>query len=589
MTNLWKFIKCYPTRYSKWYLAGILFLLITNLVTALIPRKIEKAIDVVHTGVYDSSILKELLWLIFLLALFLIFVRTASRILIFFPGRFIEFDLRRDLYAHLLRLDDSFYNKNQIGDLMSRVINDIQSLRLLVGFGLLNVMNSLGLFCFVWYQMYQISWYLFLITWLPIPLFFFLSKSLIKVFQEQIIKSQSLMGKLTSLIVEVVGAIPLIRSFSVESNFKNLLSKENDDVFSNQIALAKSRARIFPLLAMMGSFGTSLVFIFGGSMVLNDELSLGKLVAFSNYMILLAWPISSLGWLINVFQRGISAWDRINSIFKSMPKLISPKNKMKSSVKELNKKIDSIELKGISLWEPKRTKKILNNISFKISRGQFVGFFGQTGSGKTILARVLARLSEFDEGDFIINATSARLIDLDFFHRSISFVPQNSFLFSASISQNVAYSSSDNEIDTERVKWACNVACFEKDVHAFEDGYETIIGQKGVVLSGGQKNRLAYARALYKFHDILILDDVLSAVDFETESKMIKNLIHKVQAPIKIVISHRVSILRHCDLIFCLEGGQLVDSGTHLELCSRKGSYMDTWDFQKGENDKAND
>jgi len=572
------FFKTYPARYWKWYLAGIIALLITNYVTVLIPREFEQAIDLLQTGAATSEGLLKILWTVIGLSLILLGFRTVSRILIFFPGRFVEFDIRNELYQHLINLDHNFYHKHKTGDLMSRLINDIQHLRLMVGFAALAFGNTAIVFGFALHQMFNINSTLAIYTLLPVPIVIGLILFVVRFYHKAVQANQAKLGTLTDNVVEIYSGINVIKSFGAERSFAEDFDKENQTYCSTSLKVALLRSIMFPMLAVIGSVGHFVLFYFGGPMIIANELSLGEFTAFSAYITLLAWPTAALAYMISVYQRGKVALERIQAIFSETP-IIADGPQVKKDLKL--KTSPSVQVKNLTIQFPKEDSPILKNINFEISPGSSLGIFGATGSGKSVLARALTRNIEASTGEILVNGHDIKDWPINSLRSGLSYVPQTSFLFSDSIKNNIAYSNTSSaEPDQALVENAANDAAIHGDILLFPKTYETLIGEKGVVLSGGQKNRLALARAFFKDHHMLVLDDVLSSVDHDTEKKLIDQLTKAKSNKTLVIISHRISALTNCDNIIVLEHGQITTSGSHKELKDKPGIYSDTWQYQ---------
>ena len=573
-----EFFKTYPARYWKWYLSGVLALLLTNYVTVLIPRELEKAIDLINTNLATRDNLLEIVWYVVILSIALLAVRTISRILVFFPGRFVEFDIRNDLFKKLMLLGHEFYSKEKTGDLMSRLINDIQHLRLMVGFAALAFGNTAIMFAFALYQMFQISPLLACYTIAPVPIIILFILLIVRYYQKAILVNQEKLGSLTDNVVEAYSGVNIVKSFGVETNFIDVFELENQDYQNSSLLVAFYRSVMFPMLAVIGSIGHFVLFFAGGPMIIRGELSLGEFTAFSAYISLLAWPTASLAYMISVYQRGKVALARISAILKVKPSIKDTDN-VKSEL-DINAPPEII-VKNLNVRFSDSKKDALENISVDIPAGSTLGIFGPTGSGKSVLARALARTIPLKKENIYINGEDILDWPLSRLRAGLSYVPQTSFLFSETIENNIAYASNSKATaDRSLVEKAAKKASVHEDILLFPKAYKTLIGEKGIVLSGGQKNRLTLARAFFKPHKLLILDDVLSSVDHDTEQKLISELTNTEDPKTLIIISHRISALTKCDNIIVLENGHLTASGTHEELIQQPGIYADTWSYQ---------
>lgn len=568
------FIKQYTYKHWKWYLAGFVFLLITNFLSTIIPLYIKDAIDFI-TLQYSPYLLPQLkasVWSILFwiigYAFLLVFVRTFSRILIFLPGRNVEYQLRGDLFKHLLSLDAPFYRSQKIGDLMSRLLNDIQNLRMMAALGFMHIINTIMIYLFVLFQMCRINVFLTFLVLIPVPVALFLVRLFVKRLYLTLNEGQKTLSVLTNFFVESLANVRIIKNYVAEDAFKKRLQEINDRYFDISIEQSKVRSTMFPFMGIIGSFGQFFLFVFGCRMIIQDQLSIGEFVAFSNYIMMLAWPTISLAWIINITQRGKVSWKRLSAILNTKPQrmIASPQK-----VELFNK----IEVRHLS-YQYGEGKLALDDISFTLKAGQRLGIFGPSGSGKTTLVQCLAQTLDFKPSTIYINTIDSHQLGLTDIRGFISYVPQTAFLFSISIKDNIQFCN-DSRYTNEQVSKLAEVY---GDIQLFPNTFNTIIGERGVVLSGGQKGRLSLARALNKPHQLLILDDVLSAVDHETEVKLTR-MIQRIKENTVVMVSHRVSALKHCDHILVLDNGRIVDQGSHDELTSRDGIYEHTWNYQQ--------
>jgi len=574
-----EFLKKYPSRYWRYYLGGLVALIVTNYVAALIPRKIEGAIDLLDkaTVAEPSERILNYVWIVAGLSLVLFIVRSISRILIFYPGRFVEFDLRNDLYRKLISLDQDFYQKHKTGDLMSRLINDITNLRLMVGFAALSFGNTAVMFVFVLYQMFNINTRLTLLSLSPVPIIIGFIFWVVRYYHKAVLENQEQLGELTDQAVETFGGINLIKSFGADQGFFELFQKENLKFRRSTLRVAVLRSIMFPMLTVIGSIGHFVLFFAGGPMIVRGELTLGEFTAFSAYIVLLAWPTASMAYMISVYQRGKVALKRINDIFSEEP-VLNDSDSVDHSL-ELNSP-PSVKISELTIKLDSGPDAVpqLNNISLELEAGDSLGIFGPTGSGKSVLARVLARSIPVPSDRISIAGEDINSWPLAELRAGISYVPQNSFLFSDTVSSNISYA--EPSLEGDRVLQMARRAAVDGDIEKFPEQYETLIGERGVVLSGGQKNRLALARAFFKEHQLIILDDVLSSVDHETENTLIKQLSDPNDPKTLVIIAHRVSALLKCDKIIVIEKGSITAEGTHEELIRQPGIYQDTWNYQ---------
>ncbi|MBI60531.1 hypothetical protein CL657_04875 [bacterium] len=565
------FIRQYVLKYWLYYSAGFFALIATNYIATIIPLYIQNAVDLLANK-ESFNLIKPFLIKIIIFASVLAVVRTLSRVLIFFPGRFVEYDLRDRLFSHLLGLSDTFYSKQKIGDLISRMINDVQSLRATAALGFLHIMNTIMIYSFVIYQMLQIHKELTFWVVLPIPIAMAFVGFFVKYMYLYTYQCQQALGDITNFFVEMFTNIKIIKTSVAEAAVVTLFHQKNNDYVKKNIQLARIRAAMFPFIGIIGSIGSFVLLLLGGRLIIRAELTIGEFVAMGTYIGLLAWPTASLAWIINIIQRGKAAWSRLSDIldevsdFKGELSIGSAEN------------IFPIMCKNLSFSYTSTTPNVLNGVNITINKGQTIGFFGSSGSGKSTLVTILSGLKKVaDKQLFVGGRCINSLLHFDYQHY-VSAVSQNPFLFSASIYDNISFFNTNND----SLDLYAKRACVSDDIQRFPDGYQTLIGEKGVVLSGGQRSRVALARAFYKSSSLLLLDDVVSAVDHDTEQRMIANIMDdKLADQALIMVSHRVSALAGCDCIYVFQDGAIIDSGTHDELIKKDGLYASTWRYQK--------
>ena len=572
---MWSFIKQYPSTYWRWYLIGFIALILTTFITTLIPIEIMHIVDAINQE-KSWGILKPIIIKLILLASGLAVVRTLSRILIFTPGRYVEYDLRKEIHAHLLTLPPSFFRVHTIGDTMSRMINDIQSLRLMSAFGFLHIINTTMIYSLVVVQMLAIHPMLTLWVLMPIPFALLVIRFFVKRLYKYIKASQEQLGSITDFFVESVANMGLIKTYTAEARIIHEMQKDNVRYRDTQIGLASIRSTMFPFIATIGSIGQIILLYQGGHYVINGQISIGELVAFSTYLVLLAWPTAALSWIINIIQRGIASLNRVQDILAT-----APHPQLNAATKSTLTAPPMITVKQLCFTYEQSPEPVLSDISFTIKPGQRLGIFGATGSGKTTLANLVSLIEPTQTNTIFyddVDVTSTSVTDL---RAGISVVPQKRFLFSSSILNNVAFSMPS--LPTEAAADAAKRACVLDDIGAFPNQWDTLVGEKGIMLSGGQQHRLAMARAYAAEHQVLILDDVLSSVDHDTEKQMIDALYNDTNHPTTIIIAHRISAISACDHIIVLDSGTIIDEGTHDELILKDGPYKATWHYQQME------
>ena len=560
--------------YWRWYLIGCIALVSTTFITTLIPIEIMHIIDAINQQQAWSR-LQPLIIKLISLAIGLAIVRTLSRILIFIPGRYVEYDLRKKNHAHLLTLPPSFFRTHTIGDTMSRLINDIQALRLMSAC-LLHIVNTTMIYALVIVQMLAIHPTLTLWVLLPVPFALLVIRFFVKKLYFYIKTSQEQLGAITDFFVESVANIGLIKTYTAESRIIDEMQKDNTRYRDTQIGLARIRSTMFPFIATIGAIGQIILLYKGGQLIISGDISIGELVAFSTFLMLLAWPTAALSWIISIIQRGIAALDRIQDIL-STPS--HPQFHLRKA--HTIQTPPTIKVHDLTFRYDTEVSPSLHNVSFAIDSGKRLGIFGPTGSGKTTLANIIGLIEPTQAGTIFFDGIDISTCNVSALRSAISVVPQRRFLFSTSIFNNIVFS--DPALSEDMAHTASKRACVLDDILAFPDQWNTLVGEKGIILSGGQQHRLAMARAYASAHQILILDDVLSSVDHDTEQHMISALYNDLNHPTTIIIAHRISALSACDHIIVLDQGRIIDEGTHKELISKDGPYKATWQYQQME------
>lgn len=492
-------------------------------------------------------------------------VRIFSRTTLLHAARRIEYQIRNDLYAKLLTLDQTFFSGERTGDLISRFSNDLTNVRMLAGFGVLNIINSVVIYIAALSLMTSLSPSLAFYALLPFPAMVFVVKRMSASMFRRSKRSQEELAFLTSTVEENVSAAPLIKAYCRESAALESFREASERYMASNMRVAQLRGFMIPVMASTGAIGTLIVLLVGGERVVSGAITLGDFVAFNGYLAMLIWPTIMLGWILNLAQRGAASMERLNWVLDARPSVAEPVDPA-----EIEKINGEIELTGLTFGYGGQT--VLNGISLKLKKGVRLGVVGPIGSGKSTLVRLLARLYQVENGMIFIDGVDINRIPLAMLRDAIGFVPQDGFLFSRTIAENIAYGS-DGATDRE-IEAAARMAGLQGEIGRFPDGYGTVVGERGITLSGGQKQRAAIARALLKDPAILILDDPLSAVDAKTEEEILSNLSSYYGNRTVIIISHRISALRDCDLIIALEEGRIVEQGSHDQLLEMNGRYM---------------
>ncbi|MBZ4218915.1 MAG: ABC transporter ATP-binding protein/permease [Chlorobium sp.] len=567
-------LKPYLLRYKKNLWSGFLFIVLTNLFAVIAPNYIGRAIDTMNRHFE----LVDVLWdagLYFLFALlsgvFLFLVRQN----IIVASRLIEFDLKNDYYQHLQKLPRRFYNTTNTGDLISRGTNDLNAIREFLGPGIMYSLNTFFRLLFALIAMLAISPKLTLFALLPAPI---LSYSVYKIGSSMQKRSKSIQesyAAITNLVQENLSGIRVVKSYTRESFEINRFEILNKEYYHKNLSLGKLQALFFAFLTSMTAFSLLPVIWVGGINVINKSMTVGGIAQFIVYVSMLSWPIISIGWVTSIIQRAASAQVRLNEIFSAKPDI----NENENEIPARESFSGSLSFRNIRFNYPGQEKNpILKNVTLNIAAGSKVAIVGATGSGKTTLVNLIPRLYEAVEGSILLDGRDIRSFPLKTLRELIGFVPQVNFLFSDTIDHNINWGSRDEEADA--VIEASRIAMLYDDVEDFPDGFETMLGEKGINLSGGQKQRACIARAIAWKPRILVLDDALSAVDTDTEARIFEALLQKLPDTTILLISHRISTVKNCDCIVVLKEGAIVERGTHEELLAEQHLYAELYNQQ---------
>lgn len=553
----------YLKRYRRYLFWGGLAVVGSNALMLLNPYLMKIAFDKIENQAPSSEILNIALMIVVLALVSGVF-RFSMRRTIIWMSRKIEFDMRNDLFAHLLKLNPSFYYNTRTGDIMARATNDIEAVRMMIGPGIMQISNTLVTALIAVSFMFYLSPVLTLYSLLPLPVLSFVANKLGGVVHRQYLKIQDYFAVLTSKAQENLSGVRVIRAYNQEEAEIADFSAHNRKYIALNLDMIKIFSMFYPLLFTLAGSVNIIVLYFGGRSVIDEQLSLGTLVAFFTYLSMLIWPMIALGWVISLYQRGTASLARINKILNTAPAVVSsPESDAGSKLK------GSIEFKNLRFSY--NGELTLKNINLKVEPGMTVGIVGPTASGKTTLVSLLGRLFPVERGQLFIDNIDINDWNLEALRSQIGFVPQEPFLFSDTIARNILFGSSDGS--PEVVRNAARAAVIEKDIESFPGKFETMLGERGITLSGGQKQRVALARALVIDPKIIILDDATSAVDTETEHQINLRLQGEISKRTALIISHRISAVKDADLIVYLENGAIVERGTHEELLAQDDHY----------------
>lgn len=573
--NSYKTLKPFILEHKWKYLLGIIWLLIVDSVQLIVPQILRKTTNMLQSGTLSIENLLLYSILIILTGFIIAIGRYLWRIYIQGTSRKLEYHLRNQLFAHLQTLSINYFNTHKTGDLMAHLTNDINAVRMALGQGIVMIIDSIFITVLTFVAMIKTTNIkLTLIGLLTLPFIALIVSKFGKVVNRRFRIVQESFSNLTNTVQENFMGIRVVKSFVQEEEEINNFLNVNQDNLKKNLSLVKVSGSFFPLIQFMASISFLLVLWYGGTQVIRDEIMLGDFVAFNTYLGLLVWPMMALGWVVNLMQRGAASMDRINAILAEKPEIIDSSDAVK--LEHFNR---NITFENVSFKYPNSTKYALKNIDFYIPNGNTLAIVGKTGSGKSTIINLLLRIYDIDEGKILIDGIDIKKLKLKELRNNIAYVPQDNFLFSTTIKDNIGFAF-DDEISLENVIEAAKIANVYEDIMEFPEGFDTVLGERGVTLSGGQKQRVSIARAIIKSSPILVLDDSLSSVDTETEEKILNNLKNLTTTKTTILISHRISTVKNADQIIVLDEGKIVEKGNHNSLLKLNGIYNDLYEKQ---------
>lgn len=573
--NSFSFIFQYVKKHKFQYIAGIITLFVVDFANLFIPKLTGVITDGLTAHTIDwNGILKNLLY-IFLLGLTLAIGRFLWRYFLFGASRSIEKELRNDMFRHLEKMSVEYYNEHKTGDLMTRFTSDLNAVRMSIGPAVICVFDASVMTAMVICQMmYYVSVKLTLIAIIPMFLILFGELYYGKIIHARFKERQEAVSDLTDFVQESFSGVRVIKAFVREHAELYAFTKANRITMEKNLSIAKLQSVVMPLLDVIIGLSSLAALIYGGYLALVGDITLGRFVAFNQYINMLVWPMLACGDAVNMFSQGFASIRRIQDIFKEKPEIFDDEK-----VEKMEKIKGDITFSHLTFIHHGHSEPTLKDINLQIPAGTTLAIIGRTGNGKSTLVNLLLHLYNTKPGMLLIDGRDINTIPLKTLRENIAYVPQDNFLFSDTLKSNIAFGVEDENM--EEITRATEAACIHENIVAFPDGYETIVGERGVTLSGGQKQRSSIARALMKDAPILILDDALSAVDTDTEEHILHNLKTNRTGKTTILIAHRISTIQNADIIMVLEDGEAKEIGNHETLMQQNGIYRDMFEKQQ--------
>ena len=578
-----RYLNQYLYRY-KWRLfLGTLFVIAQNFFRILVPPQFRKALDLAAVclkeyrtidDVEEKAVLLKyiginladyaLLVLLFaaLMGLFMYWMRKT----IIVVSRLIEYDLRKAIFTHYEQLDNAFYNRTATGDLMSRITEDVSKVRMYLGPGMLYCINLVTLFFLAITNMYSVNPTLTLYALIPLPILSLSIYYVSSVINKRSTVIQTQLARLNTIAQEVYSGIRVVKSYGKEDRFRKFFSKETDQYLDDSMALARVNAFFHPLMLLLVSVSVLLVVVVGGQEVAKGNITHGNIAEFIIYVNMLTWPFTAVGWIVSIVQQAEASQKRIMEFLNTQAEIVSPNSNEVDIQGE-------VRFDNVHFTYTDSDNKALSGISFTVHRGENLGIIGRTASGKSTIASLLLRMMDPQEGTIYIDDRDIKELNLSILRQKIGYVPQDAFLFSDTIANNVAFGM--DEMNMDQIEFITKKAAVYDDIRNLPEQFETMVGERGVTLSGGQKQRIALARALIKEPDIIVLDDCLSAVDTTTEQTILGYLKEALSEKTSIIITHRIYKHLEFDKVIVLDEGKIVEQGSPKELLEQKGYYYD--------------
>ncbi|HPG92005.1 MAG TPA: ABC transporter ATP-binding protein [Clostridia bacterium] len=569
------YMRSFLRKYWLSYLLGIFFLIAIDFAQTRIPVYIGSVIDSLDAASLSTAELTHDVVAIALIAVGIVLGRIIWRYFIFGTARKIERDIRNDLFSHLEGLSLNYYQQHKTGEIMAYITNDLEAVRQAMGQGIMMVCDVICLLIFILSSMLSlVSVSLTIYSVLPLAVIAVVTGLLGPRLFKKFFARQKAFAEISDFVQEDISGIKVIKAFVQQEKEIDSFDKINQNYFSKNMSLTKTRAMMDPIMTLIAGLAFVVAVIYGGYLALNTQISVGDFTVFIQYLGMLVWPMIAVGMSINMITMGSASLKRIEDVLEAKFDITD-----EPTASEVENFCGSIKVDNLTFSYPEKDMPALKNISFEIQEGQTLGIVGKTGSGKTTLTNLLVRIYDCEKGSIFVSGKDIREMPLKQLRSNIGYVTQDNFLFSDTIKNNIDFVNENASMD--KITEAAEFSCVNDNIVEFPDGYETIIGEKGVTLSGGQKQRVSISRAYIIEPKILIMDDSLSAVDTDTEERILKNLKEKRNGKTNIIIAHRLSALQHADKIIVIDNGEIIEHGNHKTLLQQKGLYYSLYKKQQ--------
>jgi ATP-binding cassette subfamily B multidrug efflux pump len=572
-----RFLVSYIKRHIWSVISGVIVLIGVDLAQIIIPRIVQRTIDMLGGTAFSNEVVVKNTVYMLLLATGMIFLRFLWRVFLVGASRKIEKEVRGDMFSHMQTLSFNYFNKTQTGELMALMVNDVNAVRMATGMAFIALTDAIFMGTLSLFSMFSINVKLTFFTIIPLPFILLMAFKYGPLIQSRFKAVQESFASISAHTQESFSGVRVVKGFAREKSEAEGFGKKCDDYVAKNMLLIRVWGFFFPAVTLLASLSLAMLYLVGGRSVIIGTLTFGEFISMTLYINLLIWPVMAVGWVFNLLQRGIASSKRILDLLKTEPEIFDSE-RVDKGIKKVE---GGIKTKDLTFRYSADGSKVLDCVNLNVPAGSSLGIMGKPGSGKSTLVSLFFRLFPIDDGEIFIDGLEISRFPLNVLRRSIGYVPQEPFLFSDTIRNNISIGLDESSVSIEEIERIASLTAIYNEIEAFGDRFDTLVGERGVTLSGGQKQRLSIARALAIKPRILILDDAFSAVDASTEQEVLSNVFAEAGDITLIIISHRVSTVKDCDSIIVLERGSIIEQGTHDSLVGKGGYYCKLHELQK--------